>query len=170
MGKNAASPKAESNIQSAAPSAFSRIFGRVNHEDSKELTREVQHLFPTMGFFCLPFLATLLLAAYPRSGRVYVEHFVFALHLQAFYFLAVLVTDVAQAGAGLIYAPLSGLVSFLFFLAGVWLVYRGFRAVYGQGRWRTIIKMVFVGFAYGVILIIGIIVTSFAAALLVQRN
>jgi hypothetical protein len=71
MGKHATPrSKIESNIQTTAPSAFSRIFGRVKHVDPKELTREVQHLFPTMGFFCLPFLAALLLAAYPRSGRV----------------------------------------------------------------------------------------------------
>ncbi|HEY1899668.1 MAG TPA: hypothetical protein VGG49_07750 [Steroidobacteraceae bacterium] len=87
--------------------------------------------------------------------------------MQTFYFLAALVTDVAQAVADLIYAPLSGLVSFVFFLAGVWLIYRGFRVVYGQGRWITIFKMAFVSFAYAVILIIGITVTGLAAALLV---
>jgi Protein of unknown function (DUF3667) len=163
----AATPRIESIIQPAAPSAPTGIFESLNHEDPKEVTREVQHLFPTMGFFCLPFLATLLLAAYPRSGHVYVEHFVFALHLQAFYFIAALVKDVAKAVAGLIYAPLAAFVSFLFFLAVVWSAYRAFRVVYGQGRWRTIFKMIFVSFAYAVILIIGITVTGFAAALLV---
>jgi hypothetical protein len=165
----AATPKVESNVQ-AAPSAFDRIFGHIRHVDPKDLTREVQHLFPTLGFFCLPILATLLLVAYPRSGLVYVEQFVFALHLQTFFFLAALVTDVGQSVAGLTYAPLPGLVNFLFMLAGAWLVYRAFRIVYGQGRWRTIFKMVFVALAYGMILVVGITVTGVAAALLVQGS
>jgi hypothetical protein len=108
--------------------------------------------------------------AYPRSRHVYVEHFVFALHLQAFCFLAALLADVAQALAGASYAPLSGFVNFLFLVAGAWLVYRAFRAVYGQGRGRTIFKMAFLGVSYGIILIVGITVTALAAALLVLGN
>jgi hypothetical protein len=170
-GKNAAAtPKVGSDIQNAAPSAFDRIFGHIRHVGPKDLTREVQHLFPTLGFFCLPILATLLLAAYPRSRLVYVEHLVFALHLQAFYFLAALVTDLGQTVAGLTYAPLPGLVSILFILTGAWLVYRAFRMVYGQSRWRTVLKMVFVALAYRMILVVGITVTGVAAALLVQGN
>jgi hypothetical protein len=169
-GNAGAASKPEQAIPSAVPSALRRVVERFEHEDQKEVSRELQHLIPTMGFFCLPLLAMLLLVAYPRSGRVYVEDFVFALHLQAFYFLGALLTDIAQALAGFIYGPLSGFVNFLFSVAGVWLVYRAFRKVYGQGRWRTIFKMAFVGVSYGIILIVGIGVTAVAAALLVLGN
>jgi hypothetical protein len=158
--------KPDPKAQSATPSAFGGLFDRLKHNDPKAVTRELRHLFPTMGFFCLPFLAALLLLSYPRSGRVYVEHFVFAVHLQAFYFLAALLTDIAYAVAGLIYAPLSALVSFLFFFAGAWLLYRAFRNVYAQGRWRTIFKMFFIAVVYGIILFSGLMVSAFAAVLL----
>ncbi len=167
---NAATSKAEQKIRFTVPSSLRRVVERFEHEDQREVSRELQHLIPTMGFFCLPFLAMLLLAAYPRSGRVYLEDFVFALHLQAFYFLGALLTDIAQVLAGYIYAPLSGFVNFLCSVAGAWLVYRAFRKVYGQGRWRTIFKMAFVGVTYGIILIVGIAVTAVAAALLVLGN
>jgi hypothetical protein len=164
---SAATPPAAQQVQAAAPSVIGRMVERIEHVDRKELARELEHLFPTMGFFCLPLLAALILLAYAGSGRVYVEHFIFAVHLQTFYFLAALLMEFTQALAQRVYAPLSGIVNFVFLLTGVWLVYRTFRAVYRQGRWRTILKMAFIGISYAIILLAGILVTTFAAALLV---
>jgi hypothetical protein len=150
-----------------ATSAIGKVFERLQREDPKDVTREMQHLSPTMAFFCLPFLATVLLYAYKGSGRVYVEHLIFALHLQAFFFLAALATDIAKAVIRLASVPLAELLGFLAFLGSALLIYRAFRAVYGQGRWMTIFKMAIVGLAYGIVLLAGIVLTSITAALLV---
>lgn len=154
----------------AAPSALGRLFERLQHEDHKEVEREMRHLWPTMAFFCLPLLATVLLRAYKASGRVYVEHLIFALHVQAFFFLAALASDLAKALVRVVSAPLAEVLGVLLFLVAAWLIYRAFRAVYGQGRWKTILKMAIVGLSYGIILIIGTTLTAITAALLVMGS
>jgi hypothetical protein len=99
---------------------------------------------------------------------VYVEHLIFALHLQAFFFLCALGTGAVQALVRPMSAPLAGLIGFLAFMGGWWQNYRAFREVYGQGRWITFFKVVGVGAAYGIILVIGISLMAIAAALIVM--
>ena len=151
----------------APPSALGRVFESLQHQDKKEVEREMRNLSPTMAFFCLPFLASVLLLAYRGSGRVYVEHLIFALHVQAFFFLAALATDIAKAVVRLASASLAELLGVLCFIGAAWLIYRAFRAVYGQGRWETILKMAIVGLTYGIVLILGITLTAVTAGLLV---
>jgi hypothetical protein len=162
-GTNEAKPQSAA----ASSSAFQRAVERLNRQDRKEVAKEMAHLLPIMAFFCLPLLAAALFLAYFRSGRVYVEHMIFALHVQAFSFLAMLATDLTQAAVHLVSESLANVVGFLFFVGGAWLIYRAFRTVYGETRWRTIFKMALVSFAYGIILVIGMAVTAVAAAFLV---
>jgi hypothetical protein len=146
------------------------VMERIKNEHHEELTKEFDHLVPTTVFFCLPFLAAALLLAYAKSGRVYVEHLIFALHVQAFYFLAKLASDIAQAVLRLVSVPLADLAQVLFFLFGTWLVYRAFRTVYGEGRWRTIFKVAAVGLAYGFVLVVAMALTAIAASLLLLNS
>jgi hypothetical protein len=166
----AATAAAHSGARTAAsdepPPVLRRYVERLNRGDPKDIAREMQHLVPTMAFFCLPILASLLLLAYRRSGRVYVEHLIFALHVQAFFFLAALSVDIFQAGLRLVSVSLASLAGVLGFVGGACLVYRAFRVVYGAGRWRTVGKVALVGAAYGVVLIIGISLAAITAALL----
>jgi len=154
----------------AGKSFFARMGAKLTHVDRKELGSEIRHLTPTMAFFCLPFLAMVLAMVYSGSGRVYVEHMIFALHVQAFFFLANLSSDLVRAALRLVSVPLADLAGVVFFLGGVWLVYRAFRVVYGQGAWKTVLKMALVGSAYGIILTLGITLTAVTAALLVSEN
>ena len=89
--KKGGGPKGEfvpQNAAKPAPQAASgALLDRLQKEDPKDLTAEIRHLAPTMAFFCIPFLALLLSAAYAKSGRVYVEHLIFALHVQALIFV-----------------------------------------------------------------------------------
>ena len=150
----------------AKASMFTTVMERIKNEHHEELTKEFDHLVPTTVFFCLPFLAAALLLAYAKSGRVYVEHLIFALHVQAFYFLAKLASDIVQALIRLVSVPLADLAQVLFFLFGAWLVYRAFRTVYGEGRWRTIFKVAAVGLAYGIVLVVAMALTAITASLL----
>jgi hypothetical protein len=154
----------------ARASMLTTVMDRLKNEHAEELSKEVDHLIPTTVFFCLPFLAAALLLAYAKSGRVYVEHLIFALHVQAFYFLAKLASDVVHALLSLVSVTLADLAQVLFFLFGTWLVYRAFRTVYGEGRWRTIFKVTAVGLAYGLVLVVAISLTAITARLLLLSS
>jgi hypothetical protein len=162
------SPTGNTKISDAeqVPKPIRKVVERLNRGDQKDIAREMQHLVPTMAFFCLPLLGAALLLAYRAQGRVYVEHMIFALHIQAFYFLTALVTETVQAGLRPLSKTLANLTGVLFFLGGAFLIYRAARTVYGEGPWKTLGKMLLVAGAYGIVLIIGIVVTSIAAALL----
>jgi hypothetical protein len=155
--------------KAVAPSRWSRMLDKLQHEDPTEVTSELKHLTPTTVFFCIPVLALLLSLAYPKSGRVYVEHLIFALHVQAFVFLCLLVTGVLQALVGLVSSQIAGLIGLLAFFGACWLIYRAFREVYGQARWITIFKMAGVAALYGLVLIVGVALMAVAAAIIIMK-
>jgi hypothetical protein len=156
--------------ESFKKSFIGRHLLRLSHENQQEVTKEMQHLLPTMAFFCLPFLASAMLLAYRKSGRVYVEHLIFALHVQAFFFMAAMLTNAVQAVLRLLSDSLSDLAGFVAFIAGACLIYRAFRAVYGQGRWMTVLKMAIVGLCYGTVLVAGLFITAISAALMIYNS
>jgi hypothetical protein len=120
------------------------------------LVREMAHLMPTMLFLCMPLLAAVLKLVYFRSRRLYIEHLIFALHVMAFVFLAMLVGNLLQAIAGHVGDGTESVMGLLVFGFSTWVVFRSFRAVYGQGRLKTFLKASLVGCAYGAILIVGV--------------
>ncbi len=148
------------------PAVLRKAVERLNRADKKDIDRELQHLIPTMAFFCLPIFGLILVLVYRGSGRVYVEHMIFALHIQAFYFLAALATELVQAAIRPLSETLANLVAVAAFLGGAYLVYRAARVVYGQGRWKTLGKVVLVAALYAIVLIIGISLTAISASLL----
>jgi hypothetical protein len=107
------------------------------------------------SFACLSSRLSLKLV-YFRSGRLYVEHLIFALHVQALAFLSFLVIRLGRLLGGVAGkrrrehrgdGPLSWGCSTS--------IFRAFRTVYGQGRLTTRVKLGLVLFAYGLILIFG---------------
>jgi hypothetical protein len=128
--------------------------------DQTGVTREFEHLLPEMFFLCVPFLALALKLVYRRSGRVYVEHLIFALHLQAFCFLYLIVMFSAMSLAGLAGHGAKEAVNFLFAVLLAWMIFRAFRTVYGQGAWRTLGHMALAGFLYWVVVALGMVLTA----------
>ena len=99
---------------------------------------------PQMMFVLLPVFALLLQLLHLRSGRFYVEHFVFALHTHAFAFLAY----TAMLASPM---PIGGVV-------GLWLMlylYLALKKVYGQGWIRTGFKYMALGVTYFITLSIA---------------
>lgn len=123
-----------------------------------------------MLFLCLPLLALILTVAYKGTHRFYIEHLVFALHLQAFIFLAGLI---GFTGAKVVVLFSSGgaiLLQILIFLAALWLVYRAFRRFYGQGRVKTMVKLALIGGSYGAVLILGTVAIAISSVVVVLRE
>ena len=82
--------------------------------------------------------ALCLKLVYIRRRRFYSEHLVFALHLHAFMFMALLLASLTRQTWAILVAV--AIVLVYFFLA--------LRRVYGQGRFRTFLKWNIVLFLY----------------------
>lgn len=126
-------------------SAFAVKIDRLNRMHPREASATVLNAFlehvPQMMFVLLPVYALLLKLLYLRRKRFYVEHFVFALHLHAFTFLAF---SLAMLARGTTMAEV---------LTAWPLVYAflAMKKVYGQGWLRTLTKYLTLGAAYLVV-------------------
>ena len=95
----------------------------------------VGRFLPDAMFALMPLSALLLRALYPRPGRLYAEHFVFALHVHAFAFVVGTVGVLAPETAANVLPK----------VAVAWIaVYTllAMRRVYGQAYARTVGKFV----------------------------
>ena len=134
----------------------------------EEATRRIMHTalaqMPKVFFVLLPIYAFLLYLFFHRQRKYYVEHFVFALHLHSFAFLALLpaplldlpVLPAAAAQAGdIISGPLALLV-FAYVLIAL-------KRVYRQGWIVTSIKYVVLWVLYMAVFTAGVIVAAVLA-------
>jgi hypothetical protein len=163
---SAASPHARSNAASALPAqhisdcgapgkapctAIERWADRVVQQSRPDPVAFVDHLraralalAPYAVFLLLPVFAALVRLAYRARGMTYGEHFVFSLHLHAFWFLALLAIALLPTDAGELVQlamPVYGLMAL--------------HEVYG-GRWgATLARAAFVSVLYAVTLIVG---------------
>ncbi len=92
--------------------------------------------FPKTMFLMLPVFAMLLKLLHLRSGRYYVEHFVFSLHIHAFGFLLLTILLALNRAPGPVQERLSPLVV----LWGFVYLYFALKLVYRQGWLRTGMK------------------------------
>jgi hypothetical protein len=136
----------------------------------RELKAETWHLLPEALFVCLPLLALVLKLAYLGSGRLYIEHLIFSLHIQAFAFLSFIVIRVGGLLGSLAGKGAESAAGTLLLLGMYVMIYRAFRAYYGQSRMRTVFKFLLVGAVYGLILLFVLVGIVAASTYLVTRN
>jgi hypothetical protein len=134
---------------------------------NEQFATEFTHMLPTAFFVCVPFLGLVLKLAYIRSGRLYLEHLIFALHIQALAFLWFIVIWAgwwlaSLAGVGFGNAVGDILLSLLFYT-----IFRSFRVVYGQSIPQTVLKFLLVGVLYSVIVIYSLVALSTSLSYLV---
>jgi hypothetical protein len=157
-----------------AESALGRIIranlGPDGKLDKKDMEREIAHLLPPMFFFSLPILAAMFKLVNLGSHRFYVEHLVFALHVQAFAFLAALVTRGLVALIHLASANAADWAGLILWLASAWFIYRAYRRFYRQGRWKSLLRLCLVGGFYGLVLAAGVALTAMVSAYMVSRG
>ena len=137
---------------------------------AEDFTREFWHLLPEMLFFCLPFLAMVLKLVYIRSGRLYVEHLIFALHIQTLSFLSFIVVKAGGALGMLAGTNVKSRVGAILLLGMFFLIFRSFRTVYGQGRVKTALSLILVLAGYGLILVVAFAGLGYASIYLVARD
>lgn len=135
-------------------------------ENPRLLVQKLVSLAPQMMLLMLPFWALFLKLAYVCSGRYYLEHLTVALHTHAFLLLSLLLDSVFSYGAAQLgswlQSPLPGATADWFEqILLVWMVtYMLFtQKLYYQQGWRwTLVKFVYCGLAYSLLLTIAFIV------------
>ena len=121
---------------------------------------------PKLMFLFLPLVAAVALLFYWRPRRLYAEHLVLFLHNHAFAFLLIGASQVLDALSNfkVPFIGLLGFVNFLLYLYLFWYVYKSMRVVYGEGRFKTVLKYFVIGTVYFVLLAItmlaGVVYTA----------
>jgi hypothetical protein len=106
-------------------------------------------------FVLVPVFAALLKLLYLRRKRLYVEHFVFSLHLHVVVFLGATAALVLSSQ----WVTLAACLAFAVYL---WMALRRF---YGQGWARTTLKMLLLAFSYLMILSLVLAVVMFVTVM-----
>jgi hypothetical protein len=121
-------------------------------EDPGGLKRRILETMPRMLFVLLPIFAGILALFY--RGRKYPEHLYFAIHLHAFIFLALGVSELLKFTQSVL------LVSGASLIVSIWIpIYAtlAFRRVYGGSLVRTLVKELGIGAIYAVVAAVGFI-------------
>jgi hypothetical protein len=140
------------------PSSLGKVLGPVAdlaENDPDRLNRIFTDRLAKSIILLVPVFAVLLLVLYHR--RRYLAHLVFSLHLHSFAFLALvvgLVIDLA-VGASEETRPGNGLAMLVIAIYS----FLALRRVYGQGRFKTMVKMFVLLIGYIVALIVTMILT-----------
>jgi hypothetical protein len=121
---------------------------------------------PAMMLCCIPLFAFILKILYIRKGRFYVEHLVYALHIHTFLYVSVIITSLAVMGANRLSATLGGLITAVMVCAIVVQIFLSIRRVYKQGWFMTMLKFLFGGFVYFVILVLAVGATALVTLIL----
>ncbi len=122
---------------------------------------------PKLMFVFLPLMAGVALLFYWRPRRLYAEHLVLFLHNHAFTFLLLAVTALLIKLADLRF-PMAGVFGFVAFILWCYVpyyVFRSMRVVYGEGRFKTLLKFFSLSTIYflllGVTMLIGLVYTMY---------
>jgi Protein of unknown function (DUF3667) len=126
------------------------------------LSKTLRDNISTMMLFCIPLFALVLKILYLRQRRFYIEHLVYALHIHAFFYIAVLLTVFSGMAAKRWVPALEGPLLWILVLAIVAQVFRSIRQVYRQSWFKTTFKFFFGGFIYLFVLVLALAVTAVA--------
>ena len=136
----------------------------------RDLADEICHLLPAMLILCLPFLALVLKLVYIKTGKPYLEHIIFAIHIQALAFLSFILIKAGGSLASIVSKDFESMVGLILLLGMFLLIYRAFRVVYQQGRVKTVFKFALVLVGYGLILVFAFVALGNSSSYLVSRG
>lgn len=114
------------------------------------------HNLPRMMFILLPLVALLAALLYWRPRRFYVAHLLLQVHNHACLFIALSLLALFNLVPGL-----GTFVNWLLLPYLLWYVYGAQRRYYGQGRGRTLVKLLVMGLCYSVLASVLLVTTGF---------
>ncbi len=117
-----------------------------------EFVTAILHAIPKMMLICLPFFALFTRVLFRKSGQVYLQHLVIALHIHTFFYLWVLCT---KGWVGIAALPHWGLEGWVQFFCSLWLCLYPFvmlRNLFRNSWPKTIFKTCLLSIAYAMTL------------------
>lgn len=135
---------------------------RVTADNGRLLSKKLLDNIPSALFILLPLMALVLKILYPLSKRYYVEHLLFVVHYHAFFFLILTLQILFARIAALARMPDSA-ADIVLVATSIYIpvyLFRAMRRVYGQSRFITALKFVFLVISY----VIGFAIMIGAAA------
>jgi Protein of unknown function (DUF3667) len=161
-----ANEKLERQLDDASPPSWlkQKVREKIGpHGSNMELLgKTLRDNISTMMLFCIPLFALVLKILYLRQGRYYIEHLVYALHIHAFFYIAILLSVFSGMAAKRSVPALEGPLLWILVLAIVAQVFRSIRQVYGQSWFMTTFKFFFGGLIYLFVLVLALAVTGVA--------
>jgi hypothetical protein len=160
-------PRVTEKKNESALERYLRERGKYALDHQQEFKEAFVHALPKMLLFCLPFFALYLRVLFRKSGYVYLQQLVVALHFHTFVFLWWLVARGWFELIGLRSPSLAGLLGFL---TGAWMFvypFRMLRQLFGESWLRIIFKTGLLGAAYGLTLGCALLATAIAVFYLV---
>jgi hypothetical protein len=127
-----------------------------NGVNFKVLFLAVTGNLPVMMLCCIPLFAFVLKLLYLFRRVFYVDHLIYALHIHAFAYLAILLIGFISAGLMHVAPAVSGWVMALLIVTTVILLLLSIRRVYRQGWFMSIFKFLFGGVIYLIVLGIAV--------------
>lgn len=129
-----------------------RKFAADPNTAGERLALGISSYVPKAMFVLLPFFALLLKGLYRRSGRVYAEHFIFALHYHAFAFIGMLANMLAP------WPSLKALLA----LGVAAQLYFALKTAYAQSWGKTLLKGSVLLFSYSIVLLVAMAAITIA--------
>ena len=158
------------DLGNGADSALSRYLTERNQEAQSHpqaLQAAVVHAVPKLLLFCLPVFALFTRLLFRRTGTVYLQHLIVALHFHTFVYLWWLVASGWEKLFGLA-SP--GLGNVVHWLAWLWLIMYPLlmlRRLFAQSWWQTTLKTALLAGLQLVVLGIGFALTAVIVFLMI---
>jgi hypothetical protein len=117
---------------------------------------------PYMMLCCIPLFAFVLKILYIRRHIFYIDHLIYALHIHTFAYVGIMLIVLATIGLNRAApGPIAGWIIALLWIAFVVQIFLSIRRVYRQSWFISILKFLFGGFAYLIVLVVALAVTFF---------
>jgi hypothetical protein len=116
---------------------------------------------PYMMLCCIPLFAFVLKILYVRRHIFYIDHLVYALHIHSFAYIATILIVLTGMGLNRSAPNLTAPICNLLVLAAVVLIFISIRRVYRQGWFRSVVKFLFGGVVYFIVLLVALVATFF---------
>jgi hypothetical protein len=111
---------------------------------------------PVMMLFCIPLFAFVLKLLYLFRRVFYIDHLIYALHIHAFAYLAILLIGFISAGLMHIAPAAGGWIIAALIVTAVTQLLISIRRVYRQGWFMSVFKFLFGGVIYLIVLSVAV--------------
>jgi uncharacterized protein DUF3667 len=132
-----------------------------NGDKAKFFFHSIMENLPIMMLTCIPIFAFLLKILYFFRRIFYIDHLIYALHIHSFAYSVTLGIGAIGYALGRWLPALQPLIIFILVATVIVQILLSIRRVYRQGWFMTILKFFLGGFAYLLVLLIGLGATTF---------